>query len=81
MSTNKNNREFDRDKELQNKDRDQLQQQKDRDKDQNKKLTPKRLQDEDHQMDERTNDVESGDSYRRKLDHDDAADGNNRLAD
>ena len=80
MSTNKDNREFDRDKALQNKDRDQVEQQKDRDKDQNQKPTPERLQDKDHQMDERVNDVESGDSYRRKLDHDEA-DGNNKLAD
>lgn len=68
MSINKDNDNTDRDKELQNKDRDQIEKQMDRDKDQNQAPTAERLQDKDHQMDKRVNDVELGDSYRRKLD-------------
>ena len=72
MSSNKDNREHDRDEELQNKDRDQKQQ----DRDQHQKegginveedkidlQNPQRLQDKDHKMDRRTNEVQGEVSY------------------
>lgn len=72
MNTDDDNRENDRDKELQNKDRDQEQQKKIRDTEQQKKdqkteqiqtQSPERLQDVNHRMDQRTNDVQGEVSY------------------
>lgn len=74
MNTNKNSREYGRDQEQQNQDRDhknqnqnrgQDEQRKDHDRDQDKLGNPKRLQDNDHRMDKRTNDVEMGDTFRQ----------------
>lgn len=62
MSTDKNNRQFDRDQELQNKDRDhQLQ-----------SPNPERLKDEDHKMNKRTNEVQGEVSYDQNVDKDNA---------
>ncbi len=72
MSTDDDNRNNDRDKELQDKDRDQKQQKYGRDSDQEKKdrnteqiqtQSPERLQDKNHRMDQRTNDVQGEVSY------------------
>ncbi|RXJ44356.1 hypothetical protein [Gelidibacter gilvus] len=72
MSTDDDNRNYDRDKELQDKDRDQKQQEYDRDIEQQKKdrsteqiqtENPERLQDNNHRMDQRTNEVQGEVSY------------------
>lgn len=72
MSPNTDNRENDRDQELQNKDRDQKQQDRDRDLDEQKMNNdshkidlgnPERLRDKDHKMNKRINDVQGEVSY------------------
>ena len=72
MSTDDENRNYDRDKDLQDKDRDQEQQKHDRDLEQQKKdrnteqiqtQSPERLQDKNHRMDQRANDVQGSVSY------------------
>ena len=75
MSTDKDNREYDRDQELQNKDRDQLSnenleqenQPKEGDSDKIEPQNPDRLQDNDHKMNKRTNEVQGSVSYDQNL--------------
>ncbi len=72
MDTNKDKRNYDRDKELQNQGLDKAQQSQDgkptekgSDQDKNQKITgnPERLHDNEHRMDKRTNDVQGEVDY------------------
>ena len=72
MSTNKDNREYDRDKELQNKDRDQKENSMDDGTDQIEPQNPERLKDNNHRMNKRVNEVQGSVSYDQNVHKDNA---------